>query len=100
MDFAGFANDYAAEEESKARELYQKAVDTANDPLEYQNIAMLVEEYLGDSKWAEEIKEIAPLNTIFIRANGECAYNGVSGHPCRLSSDSLRRDIFCNSILA
>jgi rod shape-determining protein MreB and related proteins len=28
------------------------------------------------------------------------AYNGVSGHPCRLSSDSLRRDIFCNSILA
>jgi len=28
------------------------------------------------------------------------AYNGVSGHPCRLSSDSLKRDIFCNSILA
>ena len=28
------------------------------------------------------------------------AYNGVSGHLYRYSSDSLRRDIFCNSILA
>jgi len=28
------------------------------------------------------------------------AYNGVSGHPCHFSSDSLRRDIFCSSILA
>ena len=28
------------------------------------------------------------------------AYNGVSGHPRRFSSDSLRRDIFCSSILA
>ena len=30
----------------------------------------------------------------------EGAYNGVSGHPRRFSSDSLRRDIFCSSILA
>ena len=28
------------------------------------------------------------------------AYIGVSGHCCRFSSDSLRRDIFCNNILA
>jgi len=28
------------------------------------------------------------------------AYNGVSGHPCRFSSDSLIRDIFCSDILA
>mgnify|MGYP003969538253 CR=1 FL=1 len=35
-----------------------------------------------------------------IGSNEYDAYNGVSGHPCRLSSDSLRRDIFCNSILA
>ena len=34
----------------------------------------------------------------YIRING--AYNGVSGHSCRFSSDSLRRDIFCSSILA
>ena len=28
------------------------------------------------------------------------AYDGVFGHCCRFSSDSLRRDIFCNDILA
>ena len=28
------------------------------------------------------------------------AYDGVFGHLCRFSSDSLRRDIFCNNILA
>ena len=32
--------------------------------------------------------------------NNASAYNGVSRHPCRFSSDSSRRDIFCNSILA
>jgi Mor family transcriptional regulator len=90
---------------AKKFKLTRPAIYNIIDDLNGINITSYKAKPKGRQKILNDTSDLKRIKNIFKKYHKDMiymciAYNGVSGHPCRLSSDSLRRDIFCNSILA